>query len=347
MALVYFVTALIFMAILSAVSVYLLQKFNVLDDDEEEETQSTPPVFTELFARVNSKGVLADMALIRIDPSNNHILIVPISAVTVDDRSGSETMKEVYDSEGMEGVRKAVEKTFGVSVTNYATVTNEAFERIADLFGGMTYSPDEELYYLSEDNDENDISIARGEMVNLTGRQIRLISQYPVFESGKKGNNDFLGLALETLINNAFQTANITADNLDNIYSIITENSDTDLTPDTFRVLKSYLKSMLQAGKLPAEKMMPEGTWTEDDRFLLSSDFREELRAKTSTSDDYSYDAGTTPAATTTTTTAAEAAPIEGLPDADYLAADESARAAAEQQEAQEQAEQQETNDQN
>lgn len=52
--------------------------------------------------------------------------------------------------------------------------------------GGITYTPDEELYYLSQDNDENDIAIPSGDLTNLSGHQIRLICQYPCFQRGQE-----------------------------------------------------------------------------------------------------------------------------------------------------------------
>jgi hypothetical protein len=110
--------------------------------------------------------------------------------------------------------------------------------------------------------------------------------QYPVFEAGKQGNLEFAGEALYALINNAFQYANITTDNLDNIYDILTSNSDTDFTNDDFKLQKSYIRDMLSSGLSPAELMCPEGTWSSDDEsFEVSSGFKAELRERISQTD--------------------------------------------------------------
>ncbi len=281
-ALVYFVTVIIFMALLAMLAVYLLKQFNVIGQDKDKEEAVTTPVFTELFARVNSKGVLSDMAVMRISPDEQNILIIPISSMTLSTKEPGKNMRDVYSETGMPGVKSAVQDTFGIAIDNYATLTNEAFERVADVFGGITYTAPEELYYLSQDNDENDISIVKGELVNLSGRQIRLLTQYPVFSNGKQGNNEFLGVALESLLNNAFQVSNITLDNLDNIYEIITANSDTDITTDNYKLMKSYLKQMLSAGLTPAEALCPQGTWGEDGNFEVSADFKAQLRERVS-----------------------------------------------------------------
>ncbi|HCJ41572.1 LCP family protein [uncultured Ruminococcus sp.] len=279
-ALVYVVTVLIFMALISMLSIYLLKTFHIIDDKKEEEPVVTVQTFNDLFARVNSKGVLSDMTLIRIDPTDNSVLVVPISALTLNS-ANKVTMRETFAQAGMAGVKEAVEGTLGMKIDNYATLSNDAFERVCDIYGGITYMATEELYYISKDNDENDITIMKGEMSTLSGRQIRLLTQYPVFSKGKQGNNEFLGEAMESLINNMFLHSNITSDNLDNLYNIITTNSDTDMNMDDFKLQKSYIKDMLSEGIVPAEKLVPEGVWADkDENFTISEDFITKLKEK-------------------------------------------------------------------
>ena len=279
-ALVYVVTVLIFTALLSMFSIYLLKMYHIIGDDKEEEPVVSVQTFNDLFARVNSKGALADAVLIRIDPSNNSVLIVPIPAMTVSSTDNS-TIREAYAHAGMAGVKTAVESTLGLKVDNYATLSNEAFERICNIYGGMTYMSAEELYFLSETNDENDISIAKGELATLSGRQMRLLTQYPVFSNGKQGNNQFLGEAMEALVNNMFLQYETTQDNLDNLYQIITTNSDTDMNTDDFKLQKSYLKDMLTGGITPVDLMVPDGTWSEkEDSFVITEDFVQRLKEK-------------------------------------------------------------------
>ena len=279
-ALVYVVTVLIFMALISMLSIYLLKTFHIIDDKKEEEPVVTVQTFNDLFARVNSKGVLSDMTLIRIDPTDNSVLVVPISALTLNS-ANKVTMRETFAQAGMAGVKEAVEGTLGMKIDNYATLSNDAFERVCDIYGGITYMATEELYYISKDNDENDITIMKGEMSTLSGRQIRLLTQYPVFSKGKQGNNEFLGEAMESLVNNMFLHSNITSDNLDNLYNIVTTNSDTDMNVEDFKLQKSYIKDMLSEGIVPAEKLVPEGVWADkDENFTISEDFITKLKEK-------------------------------------------------------------------
>ena len=275
-ALVYFVTMLIFFGIIGAFALWLLNTYNIIGDDSSSEIETTSPSFSTLYARVNSKGVLADMTYVRVSPEKQTITVVPISAYTVA-KDGSSTFREIYEKSGIVKVENAVEKTFEVTIDNYVTVSNESFETVADMFGGISYTPNQELYYLSKDNNDNDISLVEGELVNLSGRQIRLLCQYPVFVEGKAGNTEFLGYAVNQIINSAFQQATITKDNLNNLYNIVTENSDTNLSEDAFVTQKAYLKEMLEANLAPSTALCPKGTWTDDSHFTVSSEFIAEL----------------------------------------------------------------------
>lgn len=275
-ALVYFITMIIFLFVIGMLALYALREFGVIgNDDSNSDAGLKSPVYNTLFARVNSKGVLADATVIRVAPDAKKIIIMPVSAFTV---SGSQTMREIHEEGGMVKLEAAVADTFGITIDNYVSLTNDAFENAADIVGGITYTPDEELYYLSQDNDENDIAIPSGDLTNLSGHQIRLICQYPVFKEGRNGNMKFLGTAVTMLINNAFQQTNITKDNLDNFYNIFTANSDTDWTSAQYKEEKLYLKDMLDQNLTPAEALVPEGEWTDDSHFKVSDKFKESVQ---------------------------------------------------------------------
>ena len=279
-ALVYVVTVLIFMGQTSMLAIYMLRSYGLIGTEEKEETSVSVQTFNDLFARVNSNGDLADMVFMRIDPVNNSILVVPMPAETLN-KTNNMKMGDIYKISGMASVKTAVEDTLGMRVDNYASLSNDSFERVFDMYGGITYKAPEELYYLSKKNNDNDISILKGELATLGGRQIRLLTQYPVYSNGKQGNNEFLGEAVESLINTMFQQDYITKDNLDNIYNIVTTNSDTDMNQDDFKLQKSYIKDMLTSKKSPAEKLLPTGTWGDkDSSFKINEDFITELKEK-------------------------------------------------------------------
>jgi hypothetical protein len=274
-ALVYFITLLIFLGVFGMFAKVIVEKLTDSDDEIVDFSDTYIDSYNTLYARVNNKNVLSDMTLIRICPEQSKILVIPMSPFTVSSTDGESTMREVYEDGGIRKLSEAVDETFGISTDYYATVSNQAFEDVADIIGGFLYQPDEELYYISS-TDDNDVSIRKDEQVMLTGRQIRLICQYPIFQSGRQGNTEFLGLAMTSLLNNAFDQIEITTNSLDILYNKISSSS-TNLTENDYKEQRVYIKDMLQKQVQPAYSMIPEGQWTDSSHFTVSDDFKQKV----------------------------------------------------------------------
>ena len=71
----------------------------------------------------------------------------------------------------------------------------------------------------------------------------------------------------------------MTSDNMDNLFRIITENSDTDLTKDTFKIQRGYIRDMLRENITPCQTYVPEGDWIDSGHFKPSADFAKKLKA--------------------------------------------------------------------
>lgn len=272
-ALVYFATMLLFLAVFGLIASFLVNRLNELNQPEEAAPVPVTPSFNTLYARVNSKNVLADMSIVRISPEKNSVTVIPLSSFIKSDDGAA--FREVYNESGIKGLKTSVESTLDITVDNYVTLSNSAFEQVVDLLGGVIYTPSEELYYLSE-NDADDISLRQGQTVSLVGRQVRLLFQYPVFSEGKSGNLEFMGVALDSIIKSTFKQASITANNLDNMYNIITENSDTDLDKNAYKTQKAYIKDMLATNAVNCKMLLPSGVW-EEEKMTLSEDFMDQL----------------------------------------------------------------------
>lgn len=273
-ALVYFATLLLFIAVFGLIASFIVDKLNEMNEPQSAEVPEPVASFNLLLAHVNGKDVLAEMSVIRVSPDKNSVVALPLSSFIKNDGS-DKTFREVYEDGGITKLRSAVENTFNLKVDNYVKVSNEAYERLIDMIGGIIYTPEEDLYYLSK-AEGYDISIRSGQAISLVGRQIRLISQYPVFKSGKEGNLKFMSESLEQLVTSALRQTSITKNNLDNMYNIITENSDTDWDKNTFKIHKTYIKKMLDTNDTVCTVLTPSGEWT-DNKLELSEDFKEEL----------------------------------------------------------------------
>lgn len=276
-ALVYFATMLLFLAVFGLIASFLVEKLYTTDENTDSDVVSLAPSYNTMYARVNSKGVLADLSIVRVAPEKSKIIVMPISAYTVSAVDGGSTFREVYDDGGIRKLQKSVSDTFGVNVDYYMSVDNDTFEGIADILGGIVYTPEEDIYYITQDSDDNDVSYPAGQAASIGGKQIRLICQYPVFSEGNGGNMKFLGEVLFQFVNNAFQQVNITKNNLDSMYNILTQNSDTNYAKNEFKLHKSYINEMLSQNIKPAEKLIPEGEWRDDKHFVVSDDFKTKL----------------------------------------------------------------------
>ncbi len=310
-ALVYFVTMLIFLGVFGVIGTYLFGKIYSGNTDSEETIVSYAPTYNTMYARVNSKGVLADICVVRISPEKNQIIVTPVSPYTVSSTDSSQTLREIYADGGIRKLQKAVDDTFGITTDYYMSVDNDSFETISDILGGIVYTPEEELYYISQDSDDSDVLYPAGTASSIDGKQIRLICQYPVFSEGNGGNMKFLGEVVYQFVNNAFQQVNITKNNLDNMYNILTSNSDTNYSSNDFKLHKTYITEMLSQNISPAVKVVPDGEWTDDKHFTVSEDFKAKLSriyaatepdATASIAEEDLQEAVTTTVATTTTT---------------------------------------------
>ena len=272
-ALVYFLTLLLALSLAGGVSYYLLKKYEVFKPGVTDLEKDSTRCVGIMFARVNDTGDFQDMCVMRIDPFNKEITIVAQSDVTK--TSDGKTYREIMNSGGIELLRKkAAENLGGITIDYYATVTNSAFEQVADLMGGMSYTAPQELYHISQESSKDDISLQKGDLVTLSGRQIVNLASYDIFNDKKAGNLTFLSSALEQVVNNGFRQATVTKDNLYNIYEIITSGSNTNLTKDAFNEIRRYLEVMLDERDIPAKSLTPQGSWNSDyTAFTMKSDY--------------------------------------------------------------------------
>lgn len=272
-ALVYFLTLLLALSLAGGVSYYLLKKYEVFKPTASDSNKDSTRVVSILFARVEDTGDFKDLCVMRIDPFNKVINIIPQTDVTK--TSDGRNYKEILKSGGMDLLRNKVSETLGgISIEYYATVTNSAFEQVADLLGEMTYKAPQEFYYISQESSKDDISLQKGDMVTLSGRQIVNLATLDIFNNKKEGNLEFLGQALEQVVNNGFRQATVTKDNLYNIYEILTVGSDTSLTKDAFNEIRRYLEVMLDERDIPAKTLAPQGSWNSDyTAFTMNSDY--------------------------------------------------------------------------
>ena len=283
-ALVYFAALCVCLVVVGGMVLTLFQRYDILSlgksDSEAYEGYTSDDCTTILFARINSKNVLHDMLLYRLDPTKDKIFLMPVTPYMLDQSTGY-TLKQTLESGGMQTLTDSVSRCLGVDIDYYMTISNGSFDNICDQFGGYTYTALEDLYYLSGDMDseKNDVTIKKGSTQTLMGRQIRLVMTYPVFSEGKQGNMKFMAAAFETMVAEAFALPDSTKGNLDVFYNLAKKKSDTTFTDENYNVMKGILVDMLARGVSPAVSLTPTGTWNADEtQFIVNEAFCEELQ---------------------------------------------------------------------
>lgn len=283
-ALVYFAAMSICIVLIGGVVLMLFQRYDMFsfggNDSDSYEGYTSKDCITMLFVRINNKNMLNDLTIMRVDPTKDKLYLIPMTAYTYNENSGK-TLRQTLETEGISGLTASVEQCMGVDIDRYMTISNSAFENICDLLGGYTYTPSEDLYYLSgeQDTEVNDITLKKSKTETLMGRKIRLVMSYPVFSEGKQGNVKFMAGALETMFKNAFSLQNATKANLDTMYSIASKKSDTNMTDKDYSKLKSVISDMLSRGVAPVVAYTPSGVWNDNEtQFVVSQEFKEEIQ---------------------------------------------------------------------
>ena len=282
-ALVYFIALCVCLVTVGGTVLMLFKNNNFMNFGNAESTAyegyTSNDCKTVLFARVNSKNVLHDLVIYRLDPTKDKLFIVPLTAYTYDTASGKD-LKQALEAGGMPGLTQAVESCYGISIDRYMTVSNSAFQNFCDQLGGYTYTAPEDLYYLSgdKDTDANDVALKAGSTQNLMGKQIRLIMTYPVFSEGRQGNIKFMASALETMLKSAFALPDSTKGELDIWYNILKKKADTNFEEEDYTQMKGIVTDMLDRATAPVIALTPTGTWSEDEKqFIPAQGFKDEL----------------------------------------------------------------------
>ena len=282
-AFAYFLTLLICLGIFGGIGYYIVQRF-VYNEREvsslvaEDTTPTAEDRFTTLYVQVTDQGEMENGLLVRVIPDRLAVRIVPVSTglmAAVEEGDVKSTVGEIFAAEGVVAVRRAVENAYGVDIDKYMTVSDSAFDSVVDYIGGVTYTPTEDMFYYNPQTAE-EISCKRGEKIALNHHLLRLFLNYPSFEDGLSTNAKVTADIMESFINDAFMQVDMLTDNLDTIFNIIYNSSDTDMTRNDFVRYKSGIVYILNAGSNPCDSLNPIGTW-HDNTFEVSKGFASEL----------------------------------------------------------------------
>ena len=283
-AFAYFLTLLICLVAFGFLGYYVLDRFVFKEDGSSMKPVdlSVPTAedrFSTLYIQVDDFNEMKSALLVRIIPDKCQVRIVPVSpglmsAAYAED--AKTTVGEIYAQSGVTGVKKAVENAYGVPVDKYMTVTNSSFDSVVDYIGGITYTPTEDMFYFDEKNGD-EISCRKGEKIALNHNLLRVYINYPKFSGGQSQNVKIMSDVMTKFINEAFMQVDMLSNNMDTIFNVIYNSSDTDMTRNEYIRYKKGILYILENETSPCESITPVGTWT-GDKFEPGESFSDELK---------------------------------------------------------------------
>ena len=256
-----------------------LSKAPASEDDVAAETDYSAARETILFVSEQS-GTVNSIALIRVLPDLGTIRIVPVSQYTLSSVSGVEgTVETLYSTGGMTYLKQAVENACGVTCDRYIKISNEGWSGFVDYLGGTSdyYFP-QDMYYKNEATGEI-TSFSQGSATRtLYGDDIRRIMSYPLYTDGNAARLRAVGELWTSLINSAcsYNSGSVVG-NIQTIFNVIYNNSDTDITQKTFSDVREAYEKLISENSAPATFRLPTGEWDSSGYFNVDEAFKTEI----------------------------------------------------------------------
>ena len=256
-----------------------LSKAPASEDDVAAETDYSAARETILFVSEQS-GTVNSIALIRVLPDLGTIRIVPVSQYTLSSVSGVEgTIETLYSTGGMTYLKQAVENACGVTCDRYIKISNEGWSGFVDYLGGTSdyYFP-QDMYYKNEATGEI-TSFSQGSATRtLYGDDIRRIMSYPLYTDGNAARLRAVGELWTSLINSAcsYNSGSVVG-NIQTIFNVIYNNSDTDITQKTFSDVREAYEKLISENSAPATFRLPTGEWDSSGYFNVDEAFKTEI----------------------------------------------------------------------
>ncbi len=290
---VYVLTMLICMVVFGFAAIVLLDRFVTQPKlarqaaAENAETSQEPGVTekdfsqnreTILFIGANGESING-MALVRVIPDQLSVRIIPVSQMLLSSVSGTEgTLSQLNEIGGLNYLISGVETAFGIECDKYIKITNDGWKSFVEYLGGTsTYSFPQDMYYKDEATGEI-TSFSQGAVTRtLWGDDIRRIITYPLYTGGNETRTQAVGELATSLVNSACsQNSGSVVSNIQSIFNVIYNNSETDITSKTFADAREAYEYLIQNSTAPATYRMPAGTWDERGYFILSDAFKAE-----------------------------------------------------------------------
>lgn len=219
------------------------------------------------------------IALLRIIPDELSVRIIPVSPMVYSSVDGTEgSLSSLYSTGGLNYLISGVESAFGIETDHYIKITNDGWKSLVEYLGGVSnYSFPQDMYYKNEETGEI-TSFSQGASTRtLWGDDLRRIITYPLYNGGNETKAQVTGELSAALINSvcSYNSGSVIS-NMQSIFNVIYNNSETDVTSQTFSDVRDAYEYLISNTLNPASYRMPTGEWDANGYFRVSDTFKSE-----------------------------------------------------------------------
>ena len=175
--------------------------------------------------------------LLRSIPKDKKLIFATIPSNTIYLIDGEQKgIRSCYEQGGVTEAVDFTEKLFGIKVDRYMKLDSEAYVKVCDILGGVTYPISEDIAGFNGDGSEQ----------YLNSEQIDKLTTYALFRGGEYERSVTAGALVTRMINQSDLVR--VSDGLDNSFNSLVNMTDTNITAVDYKKLKNAIKTMLERG---------------------------------------------------------------------------------------------------
>ena len=204
--------------------------------------------------------------LMRSIPVKKQILFIGIPTNTIALVNGEQqSIQGAYDRGGAASAAEFTQQFMGVTVDRYMKFDSDAFRKVCDIFGGVTYAVNADIAGFKND----------GSQQYMKSDQIETFVTYSMFRDGESERAFTAASVLSAMINQT--DGKRIADSFDSNFNVIINMVDSNVTAVDYKKRKMAIKNMFENGTTIAVTLSLDGSPAGSD-FIPSENFINTLR---------------------------------------------------------------------
>ncbi len=203
---------------------------------------------------------------VRVLPAEKKMILISLPSnmlAMVDDRQ--DTLTNFYRTSGIQGVITAVQNEAGIYPDRYMILNSESFQKICNIFAGVNYQIPLGTQGFADSSEPQYLGPA----------QIEKLVTNPFFEGGESERSAVVSDVISEMINQTDYDRIVAS--MDSNFRTLINMMTTDISSIDYSNEKAALKFMYTYGSRICTFRLATGNTSEDNLFILSSDFQESI----------------------------------------------------------------------